>query len=89
MARIVGSKRRAGGVDRGSAKGAPERTPHRNSRELRWPENMEDLTSLEKVVMTNCNNIHSLPNLPRSLKEFLLNGEDLMRDDCSRPAASI
>jgi len=54
-----------------------------------WPENMEDLTSLEKVVMTNCNNIHSLPNLPRSLKEFLLNGEDLMRDDCSWPAASI
>jgi len=89
MVRFVGGKRSAGGVARGSAKGAPERTPHRNSRELRWPENMEDLTSLEQVIMTNCKNIHSLPNLPGSLKEFLLNGEDLMRDDCSWPAVSI
>jgi hypothetical protein len=45
-----------------------------------WPENMEHLASLESLVIWNCKNIDPLPNLPRSLKTFELDGKDQMQD---------
>lgn len=49
------------------------------------PENMQVLSSLEKLEITRCPNISSLPDLPSSLRQITIEGCELLFESCQEP----
>ncbi|WVZ91273.1 hypothetical protein U9M48_037464 [Paspalum notatum var. saurae] len=49
------------------------------------PNNMQALSSLEKLKIGNCPNISSLPDLPSSLRQITIEGCELLFESCQEP----